>query len=177
MKRDGKATLIRELVVNFNDSHTMFVADYRGLDVPGITVLRDQLRDSDATFRVVKNTLAKRALQEIGVTDVDDLFEGPSAVAFVRGDAAAVAKALDTISKKTKILELRGGLMDGRRIEASQVKEIASLPPRQVILAMLVNVVNSPLTLAVGAVQAPCRDIVSLLSNYIEKLGGEDAAA
>ena len=177
MKRDGKATLIRELVLEFEGAHTMFVADYRGLDVPGITVLRDRLRDSDATFRVVKNTLAKRALDEVGVTDVHDFFEGPSAVAFVRGDAAAVAKALDAISKETKILEVRGGLMDGRRVEAAQVKEIASLPPQQVVLAMLVNVVNSPLTQAVGVVTAPCRDIVTLLTNYIEKQGGEDAAA
>lgn len=177
MKRDGKATLIKELVGDFTDAHTMFVADYRGLDVPGITALRDRLRDSDATFRVVKNTLAKRALEEIGTTDVADLFEGPSAVAFVRGDAAAVAKALDSIAKETKILELRGGLMDGRRIEASQVKEIASLPPREVILTMLVSTVNAPLTQMVGAVNAPARDIVTLLNNYIEKLGGEDAAA
>jgi len=177
VRRDGKAALIEEIAGDFADAHTMFVADYRGLDVPAITELRNRLRSADASFRVVKNTLAKRALAQIGHEGVDDLFAGPTAVAFVRGDSAAVAKALDSIAKETKILELRGGLMDGRRVEASQVKEIASLPPREVILAMLLSAVNAPMTQFVGVLSAPMRDIVMILDAYIEKRQKEEAAA
>ena len=169
MNRDGKAALIDDIAKDFGGAHTMFVADYRGLDVPGITTLRDRLRESDASFRVVKNTLAKRALADAGIEGIDDLFAGPTAVAFVRGDAAAVAKALDSIAKETKILDVRGGIMDGRRVEKDQVKEIASLPPREVILAMLLSAVNAPLTQFVGVASAPMRDIVMILDAYIEK--------
>jgi large subunit ribosomal protein L10 len=169
VNRDGKAALIEEITQDMGESHTMFVADYRGLDVPGISALRDRLREADASFRVVKNTLAKRALASAGIEGIDDLFAGPTAVAFVRGDAAAVAKALDSIAKQTSILEVRGGIMDGRRVEQEQVKEIASLPPREVILAMLLSAVNAPLTQMVGVASAPMRDIVMILDAYIEK--------
>jgi large subunit ribosomal protein L10 len=170
VNKEQKATLVRTLTNQFGETKTMFVADYRGLDMPDITELRSKLRDADATFSVVKNTLARRAAKDAGLDDVADLFVGPTAVAFVHGDAAAVAKALKDFAKTRKdLLALRGGLMDGDLVSAAQVNEIAELPPREVILAMLLSAVNAPATQLVGAVNAPARDIVSLLGNWVTK--------
>jgi len=176
MNREQKGTLVEEITEEFRGSHTMFVADYRGLDVPGITTLRNQLRDTDVSFRVVKNTLAKLAAEKAGFDDVEELFAGPTAVAFVRGDAALVAKVLGNTKVGDEKLEVRGGVMDGRRVDASQVKEIASLPSREVILAMLLSAVNAPMAMTVGVLAAPCRDLVMILDAYIEKRQKEEAA-
>lgn len=176
MNRDEKAAVIDRLAESFGESDTMFVADYRGLDMPKITELRDKLRGADATFHVVKNTLARRAAEQAGKGELAEMFSGPTAVAFVRGDAAAVAKALSDFGKQSDLLELRGGIMDGRIVEQSQVKEIASLPPREVILAMLLSAINAPMQQVVGVLAAPCRDIVGILDAYIEKRKAEEAA-
>ena len=170
MNKEQKAQVVSALVDQFNATKTMFVADYRGLDMPSITELRSKLRETDAQFSVVKNTLARRAAAEAGIDELAEMFTGPTAVAFVHGDAAAVAKALKEFAKqKEGILELRGGMMDGALVSADQVKEIAELPPREVILAMLLSAVNAPAQQLVGAVNAPARDLVSLLSNWIDK--------
>jgi large subunit ribosomal protein L10 len=101
---------------------------------------------------------------------VAELFSGPTAVAFVQGDAAAVAKALKEFAKEREgLLELRGGLMDGALVDATEIKAIAELPPREVILAMLLSTVDAPARSLVGAINAPARDIVSLLGNWVEK--------
>jgi large subunit ribosomal protein L10 len=165
-----KATVVQDLTDRFGETSTLFVADYRGLDMPEITELRSKLREADAQFSVVKNTLARRAAKDAGLEEVAELFSGPTAVAFVQGDAAAVAKALKDFGKTREgILELRGGLMDGNLVSADQVREIAELPPREVILAMLLSTVDAPARTLVGAINAPARDIVSLLGNWIEK--------
>jgi len=170
VNKDQKATAIKDLVEKFGETKTMFVADYRGLDMPGITELRSTLRDADAQFTVVKNTLARRAAKEAGIEEVAEFFSGPTAVAFVQGDAAAVAKALKNFAKAHEgLLELRGGLMDGNVVDANEVREIAELPSREVILAMLLSTVDGPAKQLVGAVNAPARDIVSILNNWIEK--------
>lgn len=170
MNKDQKATVVKELTEKFGETSTLFVADYRGLDMPNITELRSRLREADAQFSVVKNTLARRAAKDAGMEDVAELFSGPTAIAFVQGDAAAVAKALTEFAKgRDGLLELRGGLMDGNLVDAGQLKDIAELPPREVILAMLLSAVNAPATQLVGAINAPARDIVSLLGNWIDK--------
>jgi large subunit ribosomal protein L10 len=169
MDKATKQTLVAELVKDFSEVDSMFVADYRGLDVSAITELRSKLYEADANFRVVKNTLALRALKEAKVEGLDDFFQGPTAVAFVRGDAAAVAKALKDFAKTSGKLEMRGGLMDGAPVDADQVKEIANLPSREVILTMLVSAVNAPMAMVVGVLSAPTRDIVNVLDAYIEK--------
>lgn len=170
MNKDQKATVVKDLTDRFGETSTLFVADYRGLDMPEITELRSKLREADAQFSVVKNTLARRAAKDAGMEEVAELFTGPTAIAFVQGDAAAVAKALKEFAKTREgLLELRGGIMDGSLVDAAQVKDIAELPPREVILAMLLSTVNAPAQQLVGAVSAPTRDIVSLLNNWIEK--------
>jgi large subunit ribosomal protein L10 len=170
VNKDQKATIVKDLTDRFGETATMFVADYRGLDMPDITELRSQLRAADAQFSVVKNTLARRAATDAGLAEVAELFAGPTAVAFVHGDAAAVAKALTTFAKEHEgLLELRGGIMDGNIVDTAQIKEIAELPPREVILAMLLSTVDAPARDLVGAINAPARDIVGLLGNWIEK--------
>ena len=170
MNKEQKATVVEELTERFDETSTLFVADYRGLDMPEITELRSRLREADAQFSVVKNTLARRAATDAGMEDVAELFAGPTAIAFVQGDAAAVAKALKEFAKEREgLLELRGGIMDGVMLDADQVKDIAELPTREVILAMLLSAVNAPATQLVGAINAPARDIVSLLGNWVEK--------
>ncbi|MCW2925278.1 MAG: ribosomal protein [Thermoleophilia bacterium] len=170
MNKDQKAAVVAQLTLQFGETTTMFVADYRGLDMPEVTELRNKLRDADASFSVVKNTLARRAAKDAGLEGVAELFVGPTAVAFVQGDAAAVAKVLKDFGKTREgILELRGGLMDGDVVSADQVREIAELPTREVILAMLLNTVDGPARTLVGAINAPARDIVSLLGNWVEK--------
>lgn len=177
MNRETKGAVLAEIVKDFESCDTMFVADYRGLDMPGITELRDKLRAHDAQFRIVKNTLARKAAVQTGREELTDMFAGPTAIAFARGEAAGVAKVLHDAGKTTNLLELRGGLMDGLRVEAEQVKEIASLPSREVILSMLVSAINAPMTQTVGVLSAPMRDIVTLLDAYIEKRQKEEAAA
>lgn len=177
MDRVSKGAVVAELAEEFRTFDTMFVADYRGLDVSTITDLRNRLRDVDGRFRIVKNTLAKRAAEDAGRADLAELFTGPSAVAYAREDAATVAKVLQQVARETKLIELRGGLMDGEFVDADQVKEIANLPSREVILAMLLSAINAPMTQAVGVLAAPMRDIVGILDAYIEKLGGAPAEA
>jgi large subunit ribosomal protein L10 len=170
VNKDQKATAVRQLAAQFSESTTMFVADYRGLDMPDITELRTKLREADAQFSVVKNTLARRAAKDAGIEQLAELFSGPTAIAFVQGDAAAVAKVLKDFGKtRPELLELRGGIMDGALVDAAQVREIADLPTREVILAMLLSAVNAPAQQLVGAVNAPVRDIVTILGNWITK--------
>ena len=176
MNREQKGALVDAITEDFRESHTLFVADYRGLDVPRMSTLRNQLRETDVTFRIVKNTLAKLAAEKAGFDDVSELFAGPSAVAFVRGDAALVAKLLGSAKVGNEVIAIRGGVMDGRRVDAAQVKEIASLPSREVILAMLLSAVNAPMVQTVGVLAAPCRDLVQILDAYIEKRQKEEAA-
>lgn len=170
MNKDEKVAVVKNLTDRFGEVSTLFVADYRGLDMPAVTDLRSKLREADAQFSVVKNTLARRAALDAGMDEVAGLFSGPTAIAFVQGDAAAVAKALKEFAKgREGLLEIRGGLMDGNLVDADQILEIAELPSREVILAMLLSTINAPATQLVGAINAPARDIVSLLGNWIDK--------
>jgi large subunit ribosomal protein L10 len=176
MDKATKSTVVKALATELGEHDSLFVADYRGLDVATITELRGKLREAGSHFKIVKNTLAKRAAEEAGKSELVDLFSGPSAIAFVKDDAAAVAKVLQEMAKQTDVIEVRGGMLDGAPVDQSQIKEIASLPAREVILAMLLSAVNAPMTQMVGVLNAPLRDIVGIIDAYIEKLGGEDAA-
>lgn len=176
MKRAEKSVLIDEIASDFERSETFFVADYRGLDMPAITDLRDRLGRSEANVRIVKNTLARLAAKRAGYDDMETLFKGPTAITFVSGEPAAVAKVLGQVARETNLLEVRGGIMDGRVVDSAQIRDIASLPPRETILAMLLSAVNGPLTMTVGVLNAPLRDIVGIIDAYIEKRQAEEAA-
>ena len=147
MKKEQKAQVIDELASQLGDAEAIYAVDYRGISVPQAAELRASLREHDATFRIVKNTLTLRAADQAGVEAVKELVaDGPTALAFVRGDAALAAKALDTFSRRADVLVLKGGVLEGRVLAADDVRSLARLPAREVLTAQFAGIVASPLT-------------------------------
>ena len=148
MNRDQKAQVIEEVAERLRESNAVFAVDYRGISVPQAAELRIKLRAGDATFRVVKNTLGERAADKAGAEGLKELLEGPTAMTFVRGDAAAAAKALRDFRRGTggTLLEFKGGWMNGAGLTPDEIDSIAQLPSREVLEARLVGMVAAPLT-------------------------------
>jgi large subunit ribosomal protein L10 len=148
LNRDQKAAVIEEVAGALRESQAVFAVDYRGISVPQAAELRTKLRDADATFRVVKNTLSERAADQVGADALKELLQGPTAMTFVRGDAAAAAKALRDFRRSTQntLLEFKGGWMNGQPLTPEDVDAIAQLPSREVLYGRLVGMVASPLT-------------------------------
>ena len=147
MKRDQKEKVIEELAAQLGEAEAIYAVDYRGISVPQAAELRASLREQDASFRIVKNTLTLRAADQAGVEAVKELVaEGPTALTFVRGDAALAAKALDGFSRRADVLTLKGGLLEGRLLGAEEIRQLARLPARDVLTAQFAGVVASPLT-------------------------------
>jgi large subunit ribosomal protein L10 len=146
MNRDEKAAVVEELAAQIEGAQAVYAVDYRGLSVVQAADLRARLRPADATFRVVKNSLTERAADRAGAEPLKALLEGPTALTFVRGDAALAAKALSEAGRATNVLAFKGGLLDGRALSADQVRAISRLPTRDVLHAQLVGAVASPLT-------------------------------
>jgi large subunit ribosomal protein L10 len=146
LNRDQKAAVIEEVAGQIQEADAVFAVDYRGISVPQAAELRTKLRDADASFRVVKNTLTVRAADQAGAEGLKELLEGPTAMTFVRGDAAAAAKALRDFRRATQLLEFKGGWMNGEALTAEAVDAIAQLPSRDVLYGRLVGMVASPIT-------------------------------
>ena len=172
MQRDEKEKVVAELAERLRSTETLIVADYRGLSVTEINDLRGQLLEHGARFRVVKNTLTRRAAEEAGADGLLALLDGPTAIAFLDsdGDPAAVAKALSTAARETKVLEIRGGILDGEQIGEAEIKSLATLPPTDVLRGQLVSAVSGPLMTVVGLFAAPLRDLVNVLDARIKQL-------
>ena len=146
MNREQKAAVIDEVAAQISGSEAVFAVDYRGISVPQAADLRTRLREADASFRVVKNTLTERAADKAGAEPLKDLLEGPTAMTFVRGDAALAAKALADFRRASGLLTFKGGWMNGAALDAGQIDDIARLPSRDVLHGRLVGMVASPLT-------------------------------
>jgi large subunit ribosomal protein L10 len=148
LNREQKAQVIEEVAGQITDSQAVFAVDYRGISVPQAAELRTALRAADSTFAIVKNTLAERAADEVGAEGLKELLSGPTAMTFVRGDAAAAAKALRDFRRGTggTLLEFKGGWMNGEILGAPEIESIARLPSRDVLYGRLVGMVASPLT-------------------------------
>jgi large subunit ribosomal protein L10 len=146
LNRDQKAAVIDEVAGQIQEADAVFAVDYRGISVPQAAELRTKLRDADASFRVVKNTLTLRAADQAGAEGLKELLEGPTAMTFVRGDAAAAAKALRDFRRATQLLEFKGGWMNGESLSPETIDAIAQLPSREVLYGRLVGMVASPLT-------------------------------
>jgi large subunit ribosomal protein L10 len=172
VQKEDKERVIDELTEKLRNSDTMIVADYRGLTMPQIDALRGKLLESGAKFSVVKNTLTRRAAEAAGADALLALLEGPSAIAFVEtdGDAVAVAKALADSARDTKILEIRGGVMQGRVISGSDVEELAKLPPLDVLRGQVIGAILAPLNAIAGLVNAPLQNLYGLIDARIEQL-------
>ena len=151
MKRDQKAAVIEEVAGQISEADAIFAVDYRGISVPQAAALRTRLREADASFRIVKNTLTLRAADRAGADGLKQLLEGPTAMTFVRGDAATAAKALRDFRRTHQLLEFKGGWMNGAALSADEVDAIAQLPTRDVLYGRLVGMVASPITGLAGA--------------------------
>src|SRR5438309_4097821 len=146
MNRDQKAAAIAEIAQSIEESDAVFAVDYRGISVPQAAELRTKLREADTRFTIVKNTLTERAADQANAEALKALLEGPTALAFVRGDAAAAAKAIADYARATELLPFKGGLMNGEPLDPEQIRAIARLPSRQVLYAQLVGIVAHPLS-------------------------------
>jgi large subunit ribosomal protein L10 len=172
VQKSDKERVVAELTEQLRTSETLIVADYRGLTNAEIDDLRSKLIEHGARFAVVKNTLTRRAAEAAGADALLALLEGPSAIAFVEsaGDPVAVAKALGDAATKTKVLAIRGGVLEGKSLTAAEVESLAKLPPTEVIRAQLVGAIVSPLTTVVALMTAPLRDLAGLIDARIEQL-------
>lgn len=146
MNRDQKAAAIAEIADDLRASQAVYAVDYRGITVTEAGELRTRLREVDATFRIVKNTLTERAADEAGAENLKAVLTGPTALTFVRGDAALAAKALRTFQRESEKLEFKGGLLDGDVLTAEQINDIAKLPGREQLIAQFAGLVASPIT-------------------------------
>ena len=148
MNREQKAQVIEEVAGAIQESEAVFAVDYRGISVPQAAELRSALRGADSSFTIVKNTLAERAADQVGADGLKELLQGPTAMTFVRGDAAAAAKALRDFRRGTggTLLEFKGGWMNGQSLTPEDVDAIAQLPSRDVLIGRLVGLIASPLS-------------------------------
>jgi large subunit ribosomal protein L10 len=179
MQKADKEKVVAELTEKLRSSETMIIADYRGLTMPQIDALRTRLIENGARFTVVKNTLTRRAAEAAGADALLALLEGPSAIAFVEadGDAVAVAKALADSARDTKVLEIRGGVMQGRLITGDDVDALAKLPPLDVLRGQVIGAILGPLNAIAGLVNAPLQNLYGLLEARIDQLGDANPPA
>jgi large subunit ribosomal protein L10 len=179
MRRDQKEQVVEELAARLKAADTLLVADYRGLTMPQIDDLRTRLLESGARFTVVKNTLTRRAAEAAGTEVLLTLLDGPSAIAFLEadGDMVAAAKALADSARETNVLEIRGGILQGRAMTAEEVQTLAALPPEDVLRGQVLGAIVAPLTALAGLLNAPLQNLVGLIDARIEQLGGEEAEA
>jgi large subunit ribosomal protein L10 len=178
MKREQKEQVVDALTQRLKAAETVLVADYRGLTMPQIDELRSRLLETGARFTVVKNTLTRRAAEAAGADALLALLDGPSAIAFLEtdGDMVAAAKALADSARETNVLEIRGGVMQGRTLTAAEVETLAKLPPEDVLRGQVLGAIVGPLTALAGLLNAPLQNLVGLIDARIEQLGGEEAA-
>jgi large subunit ribosomal protein L10 len=173
MNKDQKAAVVDEIAAQITDAEAVFAVDYRGTSVPQAAELRAKLRDADTTFRIVKNSLTERAADKAGAEALKKLLDGPTAFAFVRGDAALAAKALNDFTRELESFQFKGGLMDGAPVSVDDIKAIARLPARDVLYAQLVGVTASPITGLVRGLNSLIAGLASQLGQIAEQKAAE----
>ena len=176
MAQADKATAVADIAEQFKSSSATVITEYRGLTVANLAELRRSLSGS-ATYSVAKNTLIKRAASEAGVEGLDELFVGPTAIAFVSGEAVDAAKAIKKFAKDHKALVIKGGYMDGRALTVAEVERIADLESREVLLAKLAGAMKANLSKAAALFNAPASQVARLVAALQEKKAAEAPAA
>ena len=175
MAKAEKATAVADIAEKFKEATATVVTEYRGLKVSNLAELRRSLGDG-VTYTVAKNTLVKRAASEAGIKGLDELFAGPTAIAFVKGEAVDAAKAIKTFARDHKALVIKGGYMDGRALSVTEVERIADLDSREVLLAKLAGAMKGNLTKAAVLFNAPASQVARLVAALQEKKATEEAA-
>lgn len=168
MANPEKVAAVAEIADQFRDSTAAVITEYRGLSVGNLTTLRRSL-GAGATYSIAKNTLVKRAAAEAGVQGLDDLFVGPTAIAFINGEPVDAAKAIKTFAKDNKALVIKGGYMDGKPLSVSEVEKIADLDSREVLLAKLAGAMKAKPAQAAGLFNAPASQVARLVQALVDK--------
>ena len=169
MNREEKSATIQEIAAQIEGAEAIFAVDYRGISVPQAAELRGKLRETDSSFRVVKNRLTKLAAQQAGEERLADLLTGPTALTFVRGDTAAAAKAITTFNKEHDVLTYKGGLMGETVLDDAAFKSIARLPTREVLVGQFAGLVASPLTGIVRGLNGLIQGLATQLGQIAEQ--------
>ncbi|MEZ0050766.1 large subunit ribosomal protein L10 [Mycobacterium sp. MAA66] len=175
MAKADKATAVADIAEQFKASTATVVTEYRGLTVANLAELRRSLGAS-TTYTVAKNTLVKRAASEAGVEGLDDLFAGPTAIAFIAGEPVDAAKAIKKFAKDHKQLVIKGGYMDGRALSVTEVEKIADLESREVLLSKLAGALKAKQSQAAALFVAPASQVARLAAALQEKKAAEEAA-
>ena len=178
MANQEKTAAVAEITERFQGSSAAVLTEYRGLTMSQLTQLRRSL-GSDTTYAVVKNTLTKRAAAEAGFPVADELLTGPTAIAFIKGDPVEAAKGLRDFSRTNPLLVIKGGVLEGKALSPAEIRQLADVEPREVLLAKLAGAMNGSLAKAAGLFQAPLSQVARLAAALQEKRGadGDDAAA
>lgn len=173
--RQKKEELLQEIKEKLDRANVVVLADYRGLDVAAITKLRQQLRNSGSELKVSKNTLTLKAATELGFEGLEKYLEGPTAIALGYEDLVAPAKILSDFAKEYKVLEIKGGLLEGKAIDANEIKSLAALPSREVLLAKMLGSMQSPMYGFAGCLQGLLRNFVYALEAIRQQKENESA--
>ncbi|MGW1677248.1 50S ribosomal protein L10 [Saccharopolyspora sp. NPDC002376] len=172
MAKPDKVDAVSEIAEKFNTSTAAVVTEYRGLSMAQLSQLRHAL-GAGATYRVAKNTLVKRAAEQSGVEGLDDLFVGPTAIAFIEGEPVDAAKALKEFTKDNQSLVIKGGYMDGRALSVSEVESIADLDSREVTLSKLAGAMKAKMGQAAALFAAPASQVARLAAALQDKKGSD----
>lgn len=179
MNRDEKAAVVDEIAGQLEGAEAVFAIDYRGISVSQVAELRGKLREADAVFRIVKNSLTERAADKAGTAELKDLLDGPTALTFVAGDPALAAKALNDTARSFQLLDFKGGLMNGNTLTADEIRSLARLPARDVLHSQLVGTIAAPLSGLVRTLNALIAGLAIQLQQVAEQglVSGEAPAA
>jgi large subunit ribosomal protein L10 len=170
MNRDQKSATIEQIATEIEQAEAVFAVDYRGLSVPQAAELRDRLRDADARFRVVKNTLTERAADRAGAEALKELLEGPTALTFVSGDAAVAAKAIADYGRAADgLLPFKGGLLGEQVLSVDELRALSRLPARDVMYGQLVGMIASPVSGLVRTLNALIAGLAIQLGQIAER--------
>jgi large subunit ribosomal protein L10 len=169
MNRDQKAAVVDEIAGELEQAGAVFAVDYRGISVSDVAALRAKLREADAVFRIVKNSLTERAADKAGAAELKELLDGPTALTFVTGDPALAAKALNDTARALQLLEFKGGLMDGNPLSADEIRSLARLPARDVLHGQLVGTIAAPLSGLVRTLNALIGGLASQLQQVADQ--------
>jgi large subunit ribosomal protein L10 len=175
LTREQKETLVSSYQDGLAKAPNVFLMDYTGISVPEVTDLRNRLRETGGSYVVIKNRLARLAIKGEALDELSDVLEGPVAVAYSESDVVSLAKALTEFAKEVPALELKAGLVEGQRVDAEEIKQIASMPSREELIAKLLFLMQSPVERFVRSMADVTRQFVSVLDQVRAAKDSEDS--